>query len=192
MEEENDENKFNLNISISADRDLFARRSCPKCGLDFKISTDDNDVTWLLNEQVKRQGSEIGFSSAESSETVSEIMFCCPYCESVFNSKESFTEETINYVRRITYREIVLPMIDKIVGGLEKSLGGTRSSGGMLSISVSFRHNRQPRPPSPFHEPEPADMKIVHFLCCDRRAKIMENWASTKFCIYCQKDITFI
>ena len=37
MEEENDEGKFNLNISISADRDLFARRSCPKCGLILKF-----------------------------------------------------------------------------------------------------------------------------------------------------------
>ena len=192
MEEENDEGKFNLSISISADRELFTRRSCPKCGLYFKILADDNDITWLLNEQVKRQGSEIGVSPVESSDTESEIVFCCPYCESIFNSRDSFTEETLNYARRITYRDIVLPMINKMFGGLEESLGGNRSSGGLFSISVSFKHNRQPKPPRPFHEPEPPDMKIIHFLCCNRKAKIMENWVSTELCIYCQTEIMFI
>lgn len=189
MDEEHDKSTVSLSVSVSADRDLFARRTCPKCGLDFKILADDNNISWLLNEQIKRQGSGIGISPVEESDSKDEIIFCCPYCESVFDSKESFTEETINYARRITYRDVVLPMINKMFGDLEDSLGGHRSSGGFFSISISFEHNRQAKPPRPFHEPEPADMKIVHFLCCGRKAKIMENWISTKLCIYCRTEI---
>lgn len=192
MEEENNDTSVSLSVSVSADRDLYARRSCPKCGLDFKILADDNDITWLLKEQVKRQGSEVGISPVEDSKSNIESKFCCPYCESTFDSKESFTEETINYARRIAYRDVVLPMINKIFGGLEDSFGGNRPSGGLISISFSFKHNRQAKPPRPFHEPEPADMKIVHFLCCNRKAKIMENWSATKFCIYCRAEVVIV
>ncbi|MDQ3636094.1 MAG: hypothetical protein M3405_16560 [Acidobacteriota bacterium] len=189
---ENNDDSVSLSVSTSADRDLFTRRTCPKCGLDFKISASENDIAWLLNEQIKRQGIE-GKISSEDDLKEEKNNFCCPYCEEIFDSTESFTEETINYAKRIIYREIVLPMLDKTFGGLSDSINNNnRSSGGFMSISISFEHNRQPKPPRPFHEPEPADMKIVHFLCCDRKAKIMENWVSIKVCIYCQTEIAII
>jgi uncharacterized C2H2 Zn-finger protein len=193
MEENKDDNLVSLSISISADRDLFTRHTCPKCGLDFKVSQSENDITWLLHEQIKRQGEDLGISPKEESEADVEVTFCCPYCESIFEKKESFTEEMIDYAKRIAYREIILPMIDKMFGGLEDSIGrNNRSSGGFLSISVSFQHNRQAKPPRPFHGPEPDDMKIINFLCCNQKTKILENWNSTRFCVFCQTEIVFI
>lgn len=193
-QEENSENSdglVSLSVTVSADRDLFTRRSCPKCGLEFKILADDNELSWLLNEQVRRQFDENESPTpSENAEPTLTTEFCCPYCESVFDSKKSFTEETMNYARRMVHREIIIPMLNDAFGDLEDSFGGNRSSGGL--ISISFQHNRQIKPPRPFHEPEPADMKIVHFLCCGRKAKIMENWEWTKLCVYCQSKIALV
>ena len=35
-------------------------------------------------------------------------------------------------------------------------------------------------------------MKIVHFLCCDKRAKVPDAWLDVQSCPYCGKGIAII
>lgn len=191
-EPESGDDNIQLSVGLQTDRDTFLRRTCPVCGLDFKTEANDAELAWLLNEEIKRQGSELGLSaSAEAEDEISKL--CCPYCESKFEGTESFTEESINYVKRVTYREIIVPMMNNLFGDLADSINGrNRPTGGLISISMSFNHEREPTPPRPIHGPEPADMKIIEFLCCGRKAKILEDWQTTKFCVFCQTEIKLI
>lgn len=62
-EEPNEEpgsSTMQFEVSITTDRDHFLRRTCPACGLDFKTMVDQADFAWLLSEQIKRSGLDIG------------------------------------------------------------------------------------------------------------------------------------
>lgn len=192
MEEEIEESNdsVSLQVSMATDDGDFFRRTCPKCGLDFKTEIDNSQLTWFLAEEVKKQMRESGLSSDQPTEEIqTEDKLCCPYCDEMFSWSESFTDEPISYARRIVYRDVVMPTLENFLGNLGDAFKGNGSSGGFLSISVRFEHERESKPPRPFHGPELPDMKIVRFLCCDRKSKILEDWISTIHCIYCQTGI---
>jgi hypothetical protein len=100
------------------------------------------------------------------------------------------TRETFEYLKRLVYREYMLPQLNKAFSGLEESFGRNRSTGGFLSFSLSFTHNRSPLPARPIHGPEPADMKILSFLCCGKRLKVPEAWWTIDHCPYCKTPVT--
>jgi hypothetical protein len=102
------------------------------------------------------------------------------------------TEETIAYLKRIVQRECVYPMMNKFFSGLEDSFGGARHSGGMLSISLEFEHSRSIRPVRPIHGPEPADLKIVKFLCCGKSVKILDSWNDVRACSFCGAEVALV
>ncbi len=100
------------------------------------------------------------------------------------------TEETIEYLKRFAYRDYALPMINRMFSDMEDSFGGgSHSGGGFLSISVSFKHERSPLPPRPIHGPEPADMKIIDFLCCGKKIKVADRWTDVTTCTYCDTQV---
>jgi hypothetical protein len=189
--EESGQHSIRIEATMEADRDKFMRRTCPDCGLDFKTLADNNDFAWLLHDQAKRQG--YGRTGNDESPTIRE--FCCPYCEAVFDRNNSFTEETINYAKRIIYRDVVVPMFNKEFGDMADEINSrsrSGSRGGFISFSVSMKHERIPQPARPINGPDSADMKIIHFLCCDKKAKILESWNLTKLCVFCRTEITFV
>lgn len=186
QEEEQDSSDSQLlfNVSISTDRDKFLRRTCPSCGRDFKTAANQADLAWALSTHSKRMGVEIGATSAGEEEDSAQQQLLCPYCLYSAEGSMMHTEETIEYLKRVVYRDYVLPMINRTFSGLEDSIG----RGGL----VSFEHNPTPIPPRPIHGPEPADMKIVDFLCCGKQMKIVDNWMDVSECIYCRAQVALI
>ena len=176
-------------VSISTDRDHFLRRTCPSCGRDFKTMINQAELSWLLSEQIKRAGAEIGaFSAGEEDQVETELH--CPYCHHLAKSSEIHTEETIDYIKRFLYREYMIPMLNRTFSDLEDSIGRGHRGGGF--ISISFNHEPITLPPRPINGPEPADMKIVHFLCCDKQMKIYDSWDDLTACIYCNSPVAVI
>ena len=95
------------------------------------------------------------------------------------------TEETMTYLKRIVYREYVLPQLNRMFAGLADSFGGSKRSGGLFSVSIEFNHSRAILPVRPIHGPEPSDMKIVTFLCCKKKIKLSEHWSDVPSCSFC-------
>ena len=54
-----DEHLINLSFSLASD-DVFLRRTCPECGLDFKTETSPDQYASLLNPAIHRVGREYG------------------------------------------------------------------------------------------------------------------------------------
>lgn len=189
LDEEPGNSTLRFEVSISTDRDHFLRRTCPSCGQDFKTLIDQADLSWLLSDQIKRIGPEIGLVQTEDE---GETELQCPYCHYMAKSSEIHTEETINYLKRFLYREYVIPMLNRSFSDLEDSIGRGHSGGGFVSISLSFKHEPITLPPRPIHGPEPADMKIIQFLCCNKQMKVHDSWNHLTACSYCRSPVTVV
>jgi hypothetical protein len=176
-------------VSISTDRDGFMRYTCPSCGLDFKTQIDPADLQWLLTSYCRRAGLEIGARGSDSS---SPHCFWCPYCGDRAESRQMLTEETVTYLKRIVHREYVLPQLSRMFAGLADSFGGQKQSGGLLSLSIELKHSRSVLPVRPMHGPEPADLKIVTLLCCNKKIKISEYWSDAPFCSFCGTRVVLV
>lgn len=184
MDDESEEqsNAVHLAVSCSLDRDGFFRRACSSCGREFKTEAAPTDLQWALADQCRRHGLDVGETHGGPEATSS---LHCPYCGHTDRSVEMYTADTVDYMKRVVYRECVLPLLSNIFGGFEDSFGSRRRSSGPIAISMSFNHERDPLPPRPSHGPEAPDQKIVEFLCCGERAKIDEAWHGVERCIYC-------
>jgi len=189
MEPEPASHTLQFSVSISTDRDNFLRRTCDSCGLDFKTEASAADLQWALAAYCRRSGVDIG-EPADAGK--SPMRMSCPYCSHEDDVTHTLTEETMEYLKRIVYREYVFPQMDKLFSGIEDSFRGPRRSGGMFSISVEFKHTRGIQPVRPIHGPDSSDFKIVTFLCCGKRIKIMEAWNGVEVCSYCGTPVTLI
>jgi|SRR5581483_11375878 len=187
---ENEKRSYSLEVSV--DRDGFFRRTCPSCGRDFKTLASDADFTSILNPQIERLGSQFGLPLSIEGANIEKTYLRCPYCGDTAESGKTLTEEMITYAKRFVMREFVWPMINQMFGDLEDSFRGNRSSGGFLSISVEFQHSRGVLAIRPMNGPEPADMKIITLLCCDKKIKISEQWTGFEACPYCESDIVIL
>ena len=165
------------------------RYTCPSCGLDFKTQVNPADLRWLLTSYCQRAGLEIGASRSQSSPL---HFLSCPYCGDRAESREMLTEETMTYLKRIVHREFVLPQLNRMFAGLADSLGGQKQSGGLLSLSVEFKHSRSVLPVRPMHGPEPADQKIITLLCCNKKIKISEHWSDAPLCSFCGSRVVLV
>jgi hypothetical protein len=181
-----DSTSIKFSLSVSADRDHFLRRSCASCGRDFKTRVNEADLQWALSLQVQRMGLEIG----EQQDAEPRKTLHCPYCEYQSPEAEMHTEETVAYLKRVLYREYVLPMVNRSFADLEQSFGSQHRSSSF--VSVRFEHNRAPLPVRPIHGPEPADLKIVEFVCCGSQAKISDAWTDLRVCIFCGTDVFLV
>lgn len=187
MPESSDDSKtVSFSISIGTDRDGFVRRACGSCGREFKTEVDAADLRWALAAECERAGLEVGTADV-SDEPAPRLR--CPFCGHKAPGAEMHTHETVEYMKRLVYREYVVPMLNQFTAGLEKSFGRRGRSGGLFSISMEFKGSRATAPARPMHGPEPADMKIVHFLCCGRRLKLPETWWNVEACSYCGTSV---
>ena len=188
-EDDKSDDLLHIATGISTDQAKFLRRTCPSCGRDFKTDINQAQLQWAIAPAVQRIGPEIGLSletNGESQDDNSEYLYC-PYCEVRSAIAETFTEETVRYLRNILWREYVLPQINRVFSPLS-DMG--RSSGGLFS--VTFEYNRGILPPRPLHGPELPDMKVIDFLCCGRKAKIAEHYDALAHCIYCGGRVVLI
>ena len=176
-------------VSVSRDRDQFFRLTCPSCGRDFKTQIDPSDLQWALSSYCQRMGYDIGPKNGEERRP-SRIR--CPYCAYENESVKMHTEETVAYLKRIIYRELVVPMLSKWASGLEESLGTGVQTGGFFSLSVQVKHSQSLLPVRPIHGPEPPDFKIVTFLCCGKKIKIADSWTDMRTCSYCGTSVVLI
>jgi hypothetical protein len=186
-EPERDDNKVSFSVLLSTDRDHFLRRTCPSCGRDFKTEIDKADLASVIAPQIRRMGFDMGGGDTGESEESDEPLLYCPYCEYKVESSKTLTQETVDYLHRHLMREVVLPMVDKAFAPLA-SMGS--SSGGLLSIS--FEYHRSFLPPRPIHGPEPPDMKIIDFKCCNKRAKVADGWNGVRVCVFCGVAVTLM
>jgi sarcosine oxidase delta subunit len=189
MEPQTAQQNIQLSVSIRTDRDHFLRRTCPSCGRDFKTEANPVDLQWALEAYCRRAGVEIGGRDAEDG---SSSRIRCPYCQHDEETSRTFTEETVQYLKRILYREYVLPKMNRLFSGLEGSLPRQRASGGMFSISVEFKHNRMMQPVRPIHGPDSSDFKIVVFLCCGKKIKVSEAWNALSICSFCGTEVAVV
>jgi hypothetical protein len=189
-DEEQDSSARNVQFSleISPDRDDFLRRTCPSCGRDFKTEIDLTDVAWALNTQIHRVSLEVGIPPSEIEQEGTPETLRCPYCLHKAEGSEMHTDETIEYLKLFAYRDYALPLVSKMLSDIADSFGS--SSGGFISISLS--HERPLTPPRPIHGPEPADMKIVFFLCCGKKIKVTDKWMDVTQCTFCGTEVTLV
>jgi hypothetical protein len=189
MEPPGNSHTLQLSVSIATDRDHFLRRTCDSCGLDFKTEADAADLQWALAAYCRRSGIDIG---EPANAGVSPMRMRCPYCGYEDEVSHTLTEETMEYLKRIMYREYVFPQMEKLFSGLEDSFPGSRHSGGMFSVSVEFKHSRGIQPVRPIHGPDSSEFKIVTFLCCGKKIKIMEGWNDLEACSYCGTPVGLV
>lgn len=175
-------------LAVSVDRDGFLRRTCPACGRDFKTELDPADLQWALSAECRRVGLDVG----DADHDTTDASLRCPFCAHVAESPEMHTEETSDYLRRLILREFVLPKMNAEMSALEDVFSSTRGGAGFLSISMKFTHERDVLPARPIHGPEPADMKIVSFLCCGKRLKVPEAWTELDACAYCRATVVIV
>ncbi len=178
-----------LAVSISTDRDGFMRRTCPSCGRDFKTRIDPVDLQWALSSYCRRTEHDVG---EERDDKRPRSYIWCPYCAQQNEAEQTLTEETVAYLKRIVYREVVAPKLNEAFAALEDSHGGRSHSGGPFSMSVKFTHFRPVLPVRPIHGPEPADFKIVKLLCCDKAIKVSEGWADVCKCSFCGTEVALV
>jgi len=175
-------------VAISSDRDGFLRRSCASCGRDFKTEINESDLQWALAFQVQRMGLEIGGDTSQPSKETRQHLRC-PYCAFEGDDQEMHTDATINYMKRVIYRECMMPKLNQFFSGLEDIFGG-RGSGGL--VSLRFEHNPLPKPVRPIHGPEPPDMDIVEFICCAKKIKVSQGWADIRTCPFCSAQVRIV
>ena len=168
-------------VAISPDRDGFLRQTCPSCGRDFKIQIDPANLQWLLSSYYQRAGLEIG--AATNGEHAPHSVWC-PYCSHEDHSNQMVTEETMLYLKRIVYREYVLPQMNQLMSGLEDSCRGNKY--------LKITHSRPVLPVRPIHGPEPPDFKIVTFLCCNKKIKISEHCTDVRVCSFCGTQVVLV
>lgn len=185
----NPADQIQLSISISTDRDGFMRRTCSACGRDFKTEIDPADLQSLLSSYCQKQGLDTGVAREDNTHV---SMLWCPYCSHHDQAQHMMTKEIMDYLKRIAYREYVLPMMNQMFSRLQDSFGGSKRSGGFISFSVEFKHTRTIAPVRPIHGPEPADFKIVTFLCCNKKIKLSEYWMDVSLCSFCGTQVVLI
>lgn len=174
-----DDGVQSYSVSLSLDRDHFFRRACPNCGLEFKTIASDADINWLLANEVQRSTDfvEIVKPKHDGSPTIE-----CPYCENSAESTQMQTEETVQYLQRFAFREIVLPMFEQAFEGLD-----SRPKSGLISLSLSF--DQGVKPVRPIHGPEPPDMAIIDLQCCGEQIKVRNLWIEIGRCPFCRTAI---
>lgn len=191
-DQDSSEHQVRFSLEINPDRDGFLRRTCPSCGRDFKTEIDPADLAWALNTQIQRVSEEVGVSPAEIAREGAPDNLRCPYCQHLTEANEMHTEETIEYLKMFAYRDYAMPMIDRMLSDFADSFGNRGGGGGFISISITAEHHRSPVPPRPIHGPEPADMKIVNFLCCGKKVKVVDRWSDVTVCTYCGTQVTLV
>lgn len=187
------EDTIRFHLTFSLDRDRFFRRSCPSCGRDFKTNVSEADLVTSLQPAFRQMGLEIGSASPESLkdiDQVSQYLFC-PYCGHRAESADMLTQTFRSYLRRYAMREYILPQLNKMLSGFSDSFRniGRGSSRGLISMKVSFEHNRALLPPRPICGPEPPDMITIDLLCCGEKVKILDSWHSSLVCPHCGETV---
>lgn len=179
-----------FSITFSTDRDRFFRRSCPSCGRDFKLETDEADLVTALQPAFRRMGLEVGPEPSQEDSAEQTQYFYCPYCEHRAESSDTLTSTFEDYLKRYAMREYVLPKVNAMLSGFTDSFPrNSRRSGGLISLEINFEHDKAVLPPRPIAGPEPPDMTIVELLCCNKRAKMLDNWYGLRRCPYCGTEV---
>jgi len=172
-------------VSISTDRDGFLRRSCASCGRDFKTQISESELQWALAFQVQRMGLDIG-SDVLSTTNEGPRVLRCPYCAFPGKDQDMHTDETVNYLKRVILREVVMPQLNDFFSGLENIFGRGGSRG---QVSIRFEHTPGVKALRPIHGPEPPDMDIVEFICCGKKAKVAGGWTDVQVCVFCGAEV---
>lgn len=187
--ESEDKQISHYSVTFSLDRGNFFRRTCPSCGRDFKTKADPSDLAYALQPAFREADVEIGeVRSSQSDEAVAQqaSRLYCPYCGHEDEASEMLTLAFSEYLKRYIYREIMLPKINKMFSGFEDTFNRPRSpSRGLFSIDIKFEHHDSILPSRPISGPEPPDMIVVELLCCEKRAKILDDWRDLVMCPYC-------
>lgn len=181
--------RVRFGVSVSTDRDQFFRLTCASCGRDFKILIDPDELQWALSTYSQRMGCDIGPKNPDQPQP---NRMRCPYCGDEDETVQMHTEETVAYLKRIINRELVIPAIEAWAPRIEEALGGGYHSEGLISVSIGFKHSRSLLPVRPMHGPEPADLKIVTFLCCGKKVKISEGWGEIHSCPFCGMEVALV
>lgn len=176
--------RITLEIGFPADRSGYLRHECPVCMMEFKIKGDEARFTDALNVWVAKTLERSGVSGAEGEGSSPSSELACPYCAERNTAQSFLHPEWRELVKRIALREIVEPMMHKMLSSFEDSFsGGGRSS---VTVRVESRRARSVRPLS---GPDPDDMVRVACLACDERFKLVEGWNGAVRCPSCFSEL---
>ncbi len=174
-------------LTYALDPDGFFRRTCPSCGREFKVKAPPEDIAFSLQPAFSEIGLEIGETTmGQSEDDENEKSVYCPYCGHKAEQSETLPEELVLYVKRWAMREFVLPQLRQMTAELERTFSSSHlRSGGLFSISVTFKGDDSTLPPRPIAGPEQPDMKRVCLLCCHTEMKVLDSWLATVICPSC-------
>lgn len=97
-------NEVKFNVPVVTDRDGFFRRACDSCGREFKTEAEPEDLQWALAAQCRRVGLEAGPRS-ETGGVIETLR--CPFCDCEAPARDMHTDDTVEYLRRLVYRDLV-------------------------------------------------------------------------------------
>lgn len=185
-----DVKKYSLTFSL--DKGHFFRRSCSSCGLPFKTKAGLADIATAIQPAFREVGREFGEDleiHLTSDEDVGESRLYCPYCGHSDETSNLLSDELSRYLERYIMREYILPKINGMLSEFSNALPKQpHRSKSLFSIEIIADFHRTVLPPRPLNGPELPDMVAVHFLCCDKYGKILENWIPIIYCPFCGKE----
>lgn len=185
---EDEDSTVRLEVGLPVDDSGYLRQECPACALEFKLKGDESRFSDALAWWASRAVADAGLAEAPDDDDGDHR--ACPYCSHSAAGQEFLSEEHRDYVIRVAYREIVEPMFMGFMDEMEQAFsGGSRSRGGLVSISISVERDDSGRSPRPIAGPDPNDMLAVRCLGCDERFKLFEGWAGDVACPSCSASL---
>lgn len=144
-----------LHVTLPLDADSFLRRECPECQQEFKVKVTQDEETARPMDKL-----------------------FCPYCGISATLESWHTKAQAEYIQSRIATEIIDPQLNKIVEAFRK----LERRSGPIQVKVGIK--RSPRR-KPRMDPEPNDMRLVKFTCCDETIKILEDWEDQIYCVVC-------
>jgi len=180
---------YRYRMTVPLDRDQCFRRACPSCGRHFKTEVEPGDWATMLQPAFQQMGLEIG-EAPPSQDKLGEGQptgyLYCPYCGHYAEASDMLTPTFFKYLERYAMREIVLPQMRRMLSDFADSSNRRRPRRrNTFSIEMEFKYDDPGLPPRPIAGPEPPDMTRVEFLCCGKRAKILDGWRDLVVCPFC-------
>jgi hypothetical protein len=169
-----------MNLSFPLDDDGFFRRKCPFCHKEFKILLEKDELANIVQKEIdsfmikQEEGVDLDDSAC------SETEFTCPYCGQRAPGDNWWTQEQLAYIG-IVIKNIMAKMINvDLIRPFKETFG--KPTLGVVSMRFKGKALEQQEP---WISPEVNDMEVFDLPCCQRKAKIEDNWMNVVYCFFC-------
>jgi len=169
---------INRQMSFPLDDEGFFRRECPLCCREFKVLLKEDELGQLaqcrIDDFLVEQGVQQHSNDEEEDEDAQEHF--CPYCGQSAPRDHWWTQEQLAYVHVIA-KNIMADLVNEhLIRPLKRSMGHG---------SVIRFEGKEMNKVEEWISPEGSDMTVVDLPCCQRQAKVADDWKGEVHCFFC-------